>query len=231
MQPANISVLKCFCADHGGRVQGTHRLQTPRPPLPGPPPTPQAEIPRRVSQKHHRPTKRLLHKIDHPRQPPHRPTIVQKNFASFAPLRELSFLTENSIAAQVVDAAYRIHVALGPGLLESVYQHILAAELADRGLHVDLQRPIPILYRGLEFEIGFRADMIVENRVIVEIKSVEAVHPVHKKQLLTYLRLADKRLGLMINFNVELIKDGISRVVNNLGEERISRQGAKAQSS
>lgn len=146
-------------------------------------------------------------------------------------MRELSFLTENSIAAQVVDAAYRIHVALGPGLLESVYQHILAAELADRGLHVDLQRPIPILYRGLEFEIGFRADMIVENRVIVEIKSVEAVHPVHKKQLLTYLRLADKRLGLMINFNVELIKDGISRVVNNLGEERISRQGAKAQSS
>jgi GxxExxY protein len=147
-------------------------------------------------------------------------------------LRELIFLTENSIAAQIVDAAYHIHVGLGPGLLESVYQHILAAELAERGLQVDLQRPIPILYRGLEFEIGFRADMIVEGSVIVEIKSVEAIHPVHKKQLLTYLRLADKRLGLMINFNVELIKDGISRVVNGLQEgKHISRQGAKAQSS
>jgi GxxExxY protein len=147
-------------------------------------------------------------------------------------LRELSFLTENSIATQIVDAAYHIHVALGPGLLESVYQHILAAELAERGLHVELQRPIPILYRGLEFEIGFRADMIVQDAVIVEIKSVEAIHPVHKKQLLTYLRLADKRLGLMINFNVELIKDGISRVVNSLHENKhISRQGAKAQSS
>jgi GxxExxY protein len=146
-------------------------------------------------------------------------------------LRELSLLTENSIASRIVDAAYHIHVALGPGLLESVYQHILAAELTERGLHIELQRPIPILYRGLEFEIGFRADMIVEGTVIVEIKSVEAIHPVHKKQLLTYLRLADKRLGLLINFNVELIKDGISRVANNLEEKHISRQGAKAQSS
>jgi GxxExxY protein len=125
-------------------------------------------------------------------------------------------LTENSLATQIVDAAFQIHVSLGPGLLESVYQHILAAELAERGLRVELQRPIPILYRGLEFEIGFRADMIVQNLVIVEIKSVEGAHPVHKKQLLTYLRLADKRLGLLINFNVELIKDGISRVVTGL---------------
>jgi GxxExxY protein len=108
---------------------------------------------------------------------------------------------------------------------------VLAAELAERGLYVELQKPIPILYRGLEFEIGFRADMIVEDTVIVEVKSVEGVHPVHKKQLLTYLRLTDKRLGLLINFNVELIKDGISRVVNGLTEDKhISRQGAKAQS-
>jgi GxxExxY protein len=146
------------------------------------------------------------------------------------PLRELCLLSENSIATQIVDAAYQIHVALGPGLLESVYQHILAAELADRGLQVELQRPIPILYRGLELEIGFRADIVVENLVIAEIKSVEAVHPVYRKQLLTYLRLADKRLGLMINFNVELIKDGISRVVNGLTEDKYtSRQGAKTQ--
>jgi GxxExxY protein len=102
-----------------------------------------------------------------------------------------AFVTPNLIAAQIVDSAYRMHVALGPGLLESVYQHILAAEPAERGLEVELQRPIPILYRGLEFEIGFRADMIVEDLVIVEIKSVEAIHPVHKKQLLTYLRLAN----------------------------------------
>jgi GxxExxY protein len=137
-------------------------------------------------------------------------------------------LTANCIARQIVDAAYRIHVSLGPVLLESVYQHVLAAELADRGLRTELQQPIPILYRGLEFEVGFRADMIVEAAVIVEIKSVEAVHPVHKKQLLTYLRLADKRLGLLINFNVDLIKDGISRVVNGLNEEQdISRQDAK----
>jgi GxxExxY protein len=140
-------------------------------------------------------------------------------------------VTPNSIATQIVDSAYRIHVALGPGLLESVYQHILATELAERGLQVELQKPIPILYRGLAFEIGFRADMIVEDLVIVEIKSVEAIHPVHKKQLLTYLRLADKRLGILINFNVNLIKDGISRVVNGLNEEKhISRQDAKAQS-
>ena len=142
------------------------------------------------------------------------------------------FFEPNNITAQIVDAAFHIHVSLGPGLLESVYQHILAAELKERGLHVQLQRPIPILYRGLEFEIGFRADMVVEDMVIVEIKLVEAVHPVHKKQLLTYLRLANKPLGLMINFNVELIKDGISRVANGLTEESlISRQGAKAQSS
>jgi len=147
-------------------------------------------------------------------------------------LRELCLLSENSIAHQIVDAAYQVHVALGPGLLESVYQHILAAELNERGLHVEMQRPVPILYKGFEFEIGFRADMVVENLVIVEIKSVEAVHPVHKKQLLTYLRLTDKRLGLLINFNVELIRDGISRVVNGLAEDKhISRQGAKAQSS
>jgi GxxExxY protein len=131
-------------------------------------------------------------------------------------LRELCLLQQNDIASQVVDAAYGIHVALGPGLLESVYQHVLAAELVQRGLQLKLQQSIPVIYKGLEFEIGFRADMIVEDSVIVEIKSVETIHPVHKKQLLTYLRLTDKRLGLLINFNVERIKDGISRVVNGL---------------
>lgn len=130
-----------------------------------------------------------------------------------------------------MDSAYQIHKVLGPGLLESVYQRILAAELKQRGCQVTLQQPIPIHYRGLQFEAGFRADMIVENVIIVEIKSVDAVHPVHKKQPLTYLRLADKRLGLLINFNVCLFKDGVSRVVNGLTEERfVQRQDAKAQS-
>ncbi|MGA3186959.1 MAG: GxxExxY protein [Bryobacteraceae bacterium] len=128
-------------------------------------------------------------------------------------------MNANAIATQIVDAAYQIHVSLGPGLLESVYQQVFAAKLQKRALRVVLQQPIPILYEGLPFEVGFRADMIVEDTVIVEIKSVEAIHPVHKKQLLTYLRLANKPLGLLINFNVCLIKDGISRVVNGLAEE------------
>lgn len=120
------------------------------------------------------------------------------------------------MAKQVVDAAYRIHISLGPGLLESVYEVVLAYELEKRGLRTLRQQAIPIVYQGTRIEVGFRADLIVEDKVVVEIKSVEAVAPVHKKQLLTHLRLADKRLGLLINFNVALIKDGITRIVNGL---------------
>ena len=127
-------------------------------------------------------------------------------------------MTENEIAKQVVDAAYKIHTSLAPGLLESVYETVLAHELTKRGLEVTLQQGIPLNYEGVHMDVGFRADLIVENRVIVEIKSIEAIAPVHKKQLLTYLRLADKRLGLLINFDVELIRDGIARVVNGLKE-------------
>jgi GxxExxY protein len=125
-------------------------------------------------------------------------------------------MTENEIAKQIVDVAYKIHTTLGPGLLESVYEKIMAHELKKRGLHVVNQQPLPVVYEGVRLNIGFRVDLIVESKVVVEIKSVEAIAPVHKKQLLTYLRLTDKRLGLLINFNVELIKDGISRVVNGL---------------
>jgi GxxExxY protein len=109
-------------------------------------------------------------------------------------------MTENEIAAQIVDVAYKIHSRFGPGLLESAYEAMLIHELKKRGLQVHSQQPIPIIYEGVRLEVGFRADLIVEDKVIVEIKSVEAVLPVHKKQLLTYLRLADKRLGLLINF-------------------------------
>jgi len=127
-------------------------------------------------------------------------------------------MTENEIAKEVVDAAYQIHTRLGPGLFETVYEVILAHELKQRRLRVTRQQPISIKYDSITFDEGFRADLIVENKVIVELKSVETVSRVHKKQLLTYLRLADKRLGLLINFGAELIKDGISRVVNRLEE-------------
>ena len=127
--------------------------------------------------------------------------------------------TANGISRYILDAAFRVHTALGPGLLESVYQAALSHELQKRDLHILLQHPVSIVYDGTDLQVGFRADMIVEDLVIVEIKSVEAIAPVHKKQLLTYLRLTDKKLGLLINFNVNLIKDGISRVVNGLVDE------------
>ena len=127
-------------------------------------------------------------------------------------------MTENDIAKQLVDVAFKIHTTYGPGLLESVYEAIMAYELQGRGLTVTRQQAIPLVHENIRMNVGFRADLIVESKVVVEIKSVEAIAPVHKKQLLTYLRLADKRLGLLINFNVELIKNGITRVVNNLSE-------------
>jgi len=127
-------------------------------------------------------------------------------------------VTENEIATQIVDAAYKVHTTFGPGLLESVYEAVMSEELSRRGLRVVRQQAIPLDYENVHLDIGFRADMIVEGKVIVEIKAVENIAPVHRKQLLTYLRLAGKRLGLLINFDTELIKDGISRVVNRLPE-------------
>jgi len=127
-------------------------------------------------------------------------------------------MNENEIAKRIVHAAYRIHTGLGPGLLESVYEAVLAHELGKQGLRVARQVPMPVVYDGLQFDQGFRVDMMVNDKVIVELKSVEELAPVHKKQLLTYLRLADKRLGLLINFGARLIRDGITRVVNGLAE-------------
>jgi GxxExxY protein len=127
-------------------------------------------------------------------------------------------MTENEIARVIVDAAFKVHTALGPGLLESVYEAVLEYELKKRGLRVARQVPIPVSYEEISLDEGFRADLIVDEKVIIELKSVEEVARVHKKQLLTYLRLADKRLGLLINFGAALIKEGISRVANNLDE-------------
>ena len=125
-------------------------------------------------------------------------------------------MTENEIATAVVDAAFKIHTTLGPGLFESVYEAALEFELQKRGFRVVHQIGLPVNYEQVRLELGFRVDLIVDRKVIVEIKSVEVLAPVHKKQLLTYLRLTDLRLGLLINFNVELIKYGIHRVVNKL---------------
>jgi GxxExxY protein len=128
-------------------------------------------------------------------------------------------MTENAIAKEIVDAAFRIHTTLGPGLLESVYDAVLAYELGRRGLRTVTQQPIPVVYESVRIDAGFRADLVVEDKVNLEIKSVESLALVHKKQLLTYLRLAYKRLGLLINFNVALIKNGIIRVVNGLEDD------------
>ena len=125
----------------------------------------------------------------------------------------------NEVSAAIVDAAYRVHSALGPGLLESAYDAALAHEVGRRGLRAVRQQAIPLVYEGLLLDTAYRADLIVENQVIVEVKSVELVLPVHKKQLLTYLRLADMRVGLLINFHVALIKDGICRIANRADEE------------
>ena len=125
-------------------------------------------------------------------------------------------MTENEIAKQVVDAAFKIHTTLGPGLLESVYESVLAYELKQRGLLVVRQQAIPVIYEEVHLEEGFRADLIVEGKVIIELESVEVIAPVHKKQVLTYLRLTNLKLGLLINFGEALIKDGMTRVVNGL---------------
>jgi GxxExxY protein len=125
-------------------------------------------------------------------------------------------MTENDVSKIIVDAAFKIHTALDPGLLESVYESVLTYELEQRGCVVVRQQVVPVVYENAHLDAGFRADLIVNRKVIVEIKSVEAIALVHLKQVRTYLRLTDLHLGLLINFNVDLIKDGIRRVVNNL---------------
>jgi GxxExxY protein len=132
----------------------------------------------------------------------------------------------NEITSAIIEASVEIHRRLGPGLLESVYRRILAHELRKKGFDVREEWPIPVIWDGIQMELGYRADLLVNSAVIVELKSVEKVAPVCKKVLLTYLRIADIRLGLLINFGEELLKNGISRVANDY-EEDISRRGAE----
>jgi GxxExxY protein len=119
---------------------------------------------------------------------------------------------------EVIGAALEVHRKLGPGLLESAYEACLAFELRERGLHVVTQCPLPILYKGVRLDVGYRLDMVVERELIVELKSVERLDRVHLSQLMSYLRLSDRRIGLLINFNVPMLKQGIRRVVNSLPE-------------
>lgn len=125
-------------------------------------------------------------------------------------------MTENELSKTIVDICYKIHTKLGPGLLESVYEAILYYELNKLGLKVEKQKDLPVYWDEIFLEIGFRADLIVEDKVIIEIKSVAELSNVHPKQVLTYLRITDMKLGLLINFNECYIKDGIKRIVNNL---------------
>jgi GxxExxY protein len=125
-------------------------------------------------------------------------------------------MTENELSSIVVDTCYHIHATLGPGLFESVYEEILCYELEKQGLHITRQQNIPVVWDNKIFDIGFRSDVIVENKLLVEIKSVEKTAPVHFKQVLTYIRLTGIKLGLLVNFNEALIKNGIRRVANGL---------------
>jgi GxxExxY protein len=125
-------------------------------------------------------------------------------------------MNENEISKILVDCCFKVHTQLGPGLLESVYEEVMSYEIIKRGLNLERQKGIPVVYDNIKMELGFRADIIVENKVIIELKSIEAIAPVHSKQLLTYLKLTGIKLGLLVNFNEALIKDGIKRIVNNL---------------
>lgn len=125
-------------------------------------------------------------------------------------------MTENDVSYKIIGAAIELHRALGPGLLESVYEAALALDLREAGLDVKQQVDVPMRYKSLQFDRGYRLDLLVEDKVIVEIKSIEALAPVHYSQLLTYLRLSERKLGLLINFNSKILKNDIHRVVNGL---------------
>jgi GxxExxY protein len=133
--------------------------------------------------------------------------------------KERASMTYNELSSEVLEVAIDVHRRLGPGLLESVYQTILAHERTKRGFKVEREQPIPLIWDNLRFDIGFRADLIVDDLLLVELKPVEQLAAVHKKQVLMYLRITGKKLGLLINFGEETLKDGIRRIINgNLDE-------------
>lgn len=128
---------------------------------------------------------------------------------------KITVVTENQITQQILDTSIKIHKDLGPGLLESVYEACLYSGLFKRGLYIERQKPVPLVYKDVKLECGFRADLVVEKKVVVEVKSVEALNEIHLMQVITHLRLLDLRVGLLMNFNVVRLKEGVKRVVNN----------------
>ncbi len=140
-------------------------------------------------------------------------------------------MEENEIGKEVVDAAVKVHSALGPGLLESVYEVVLARELERRALEVARQVAVPIEYEGMKFDEGFRADIIVEGKVILELKSVEQSSNVHHKQLFTYLKLKELKLGYLLNFGASLMKDGLKRMINGLEDKKLGVFGSLRESN
>jgi GxxExxY protein len=124
----------------------------------------------------------------------------------------------NKLSSKIIGAAIEVHKALGPGLLESAYEECLCYELSLQGLSVERQKPLPVKYKGKKLDCGYRLDTVVENAIILELKSCEKIEPIHKAQLLTYLKLSGLNLGLLLNFNVPVMRDGIVRVVNELKE-------------
>ncbi len=132
----------------------------------------------------------------------------------------------NELSEIIIGKAIEVHRELGPGLLESAYESCLAFELLQEGFNIDRQKPLPVIYKGTIIDCGYRLDMVIEDAIIIEFKSVERVMPVHKSQILSYLRLSGLSLGLLINFNVELLKQGIHRVVNNFNDSAISATSA-----
>jgi GxxExxY protein len=130
-------------------------------------------------------------------------------------------MKENTIGTQILAAAIEVHRELGPGLLESVYEVALAHELQDRGLVIGRQVPVPIHFKGFRFDEGFRADLIVENKVLIELKSVERINPAHRKQVQTYVRLMGLKLGYLLNFGESTLREGITRCVNGLEEDTV----------
>ena len=122
-------------------------------------------------------------------------------------------MTDNEITHEIIGAAIEVHRLLGPGLLESAHEECLAKELALRKLSVERQKPVPVVYKDVKLECGYRIDLLVENRVVVELKSIESLAPIHEAIILTYLRLSGRRLGLLINFNVNVLRDGVRRYI------------------
>jgi len=129
-------------------------------------------------------------------------------------------MLDKELTGLVLKCAFKVHSNLGPGLLESVYQHCLAYEMSRAGLAIEMERPLPVIYEGVKLNCGYRLDLVVENRLILEIKSVDGLAPIHFAQVLTYLKISGFELGLLLNFNVESMKNGIRRIVNNYQESR-----------